>query len=117
MHFKSCLRTVLAAALLALPIADSAFADGPAQTRKTPHTMKLKTTEIDTSGPNLSIFSEGQPSPGGHFYIVQFSGPVQEDWKARISDMGVQFHGYLPEDGFIVKMDPATASEVSADPA
>ena len=111
MHFKNCLRIVLSAAFLALPMASPALA----QTGETPHTIKLKTTEIDTSGPNLSIFSEGQPSPGGHFYIVQFSGPVQEDWKQRITDYGAKFFGYLPEDAFIVKMDASTASVVSAD--
>ena len=101
MGFDSCLRIVLGAAILTLPIVSSASAGGPAQM----HSIKMKTAEIDTSGPNLSIFSAGKPSPGSHFYIVQFSGPVQEDWKQRITDYGAKFFGYLPEDAFIVKMD------------
>ncbi len=75
----------------------------------------MKVAEVDTSGPNLSIFSAGKQSAGSHFYIVQFSGPVQEDWKQRITDYGAKFFGYLPEDAFIVKMDASTASVVSAD--
>jgi hypothetical protein len=120
MCFKSCLRVVLAAALLTLPIVKPASADSSAQmhsqTRSKPHTVKMKAEEIDTSGPNLSIFSAGQPSSGSHFYIVQFSGPVQESWKKKVSELGVKFHGYLPDDAFIVKMDASTAAQVSADP-
>jgi Subtilase family len=117
MRFKSCLRVVLAAALLTLPAVKPALAAGPAGTGAISHMIKMKAAEIDTSGGNLSIFSEGKLSPGSHFYIVQFSGPVQESWKQRISDMGVKFFGYLPDDAFIVKMDASTASGVSADPA
>ena len=111
MGFDSCLRIVLGAAILTLPIVNSASAGGPAQM----HSIKMKTAEVDTSGPNLSIFSAGKQSAGSHFYIVQFSGPVQEDWKRRITDYGAKFFGYLPEDAFIVKMDASTASVVSAD--
>ena len=111
MGFDSCLRIVLGAAILTLPIVNSASAGGPARM----HSIKMKTAEVDTSGPNLSIFSAGKQSAGSHFYIVQFSGPVQEDWKQRITDYGAKFFGYLPEDAFIVKMDASTASVVSAD--
>jgi hypothetical protein len=115
---KSCLRVVLAAALLALPAVTPASAASPASTisRTIPHTIKMKTAEIDTSVSNLSIFSAGKPSPGSHFYIVQLSGPVEESWKKRLGGMGVKFFGYIPEDAFIVKMDASTASQVSADP-
>jgi hypothetical protein len=109
MRFRNCLKVVLAAALFTLPIVKPASAD-----RTVPHTIKMKAAEIDTSGPNLSIFSA--PFPGDHFYIVQFSGPVQESWKNRISELGAKFHGYLPDDAFIVKMDASTAAQVSADP-
>jgi len=115
MRIDSCLRIVLGAAILILPIVNSASAGGPAQMNSMSHTIKMKTAEVDTSGPNLSIFSAGQQSAGSHFYIVQFSGPVQEDWKQRITDYGAKLFGYLPEDAFIVKMDASTASVVSAD--
>ena len=115
MRLESCLRVVLGAVILTLPIVSPAYAGGPAQMHSMPHTIKMKGKEIDTSGPNLSVFSAGQPSAGSHFYIVQFSGPVQEDWKQRITDYGAKLFGYLPEDAFIVKMDASTASVVSAD--
>jgi beta propeller repeat protein len=39
------------------------------------------------------------------YYIVQFIGPVKEEWKTEIEEKGVKIYDYIPENSFIVKMD------------
>lgn len=38
------------------------------------------------------------------YYIVQFSGPVQVEWKERLSALGTVFYDYIPQYGFIVRI-------------
>ncbi len=39
--------------------------------------------------------------------LVQFSGAVEEAWKESLRSLGASFHGYIPENAFIVRMDRA----------
>lgn len=45
-------------------------------------------------------------------YLVQFRGPIEEGWKESLVSSGASLHGYIPENGFIVRMDRATADAV-----
>jgi hypothetical protein len=42
------------------------------------------------------------------YYLVQFRGPVLEEWKGAVTDAGGQFFDYIPDFSFIVKMDQRT---------
>ena len=44
---------------------------------------------------------------GPALYIVQFNGPVEESWKAKLTAGGTTIEGYLPENAFLVRMDRA----------
>jgi subtilisin family serine protease len=69
----------------------------------------LKAGRIDTSqklpdisqGLGLMGLSRGDQA----YYIVQFRGPVKEEWKAKVRDLGGKFFDYLPNNAFIVKMN------------
>ncbi|MBM4249305.1 MAG: hypothetical protein FJ149_07710 [Euryarchaeota archaeon] len=57
---------------------------------------------------------EGAPVPddlrspdAGLYRIVQFTGPVREQWKQAVAETGAVLFGYLPDHAFIVRMDPA----------
>jgi subtilisin family serine protease len=76
----------------------------------------LKAGHIDTSQEAPDV-SEGMRlmglSPGDQaYYIVQFSGPVEEKWKAKVRGLGGKFFDYLPNNGFIVKMNGNIADMV-----
>jgi PGF-pre-PGF domain-containing protein len=43
----------------------------------------------------------------GSYYIVQFNGPVLEEWKSEISGTGAVLFDYVPNNAFVVRMDPA----------
>ncbi len=45
-------------------------------------------------------------------YLVQFTGPVHNEWKAAVEKAGVRLYGYIPDYAFIARMDPATAESV-----
>nr|MDQ3578791.1 S8 family serine peptidase [Actinomycetota bacterium] len=49
----------------------------------------------------------GAAERGG--YLVQFSGPVQEDWKAGLVATGAQIVEYVPDFAFKVRMNPGQA--------
>lgn len=52
----------------------------------------------------------------GGFFIVQFSGPVIDAWKERLSSLGAVIFGYMPDYAFIVKADPARADGIAGLP-
>jgi len=42
-------------------------------------------------------------TPNG-YYLVQFIGPIMDEWKIEIEELGGTFHGYIPKYTFIVKI-------------
>ncbi len=45
-------------------------------------------------------------------WLVQFAGPVREEWKAALEQAGARLYDYFPEYAFLVRMDAATAERV-----
>lgn len=52
------------------------------------------------------------PGPGPHHYIVQFIGPVKEEWKEEITAWGGVLCDPLPSYSYVVEMDEATLQRV-----
>jgi hypothetical protein len=46
------------------------------------------------------------------YYLVQFIGPIKEEWKKDIIDLGGRFHDYIPWFTFIVEMNDETKKKV-----
>lgn len=46
------------------------------------------------------------------YYIVQFAGPVQQEWKDAITAEGAEILEYIPDFAFKVRMNPAIARQV-----
>ena len=46
------------------------------------------------------------------YYVVQFQGPIVEEWKDQITQKGGELLGYIPHFAFKVRMNPAQAKEV-----
>jgi hypothetical protein len=45
-------------------------------------------------------------------YLLQFSGPVRDEWKVAVEQAGVSLYGYVPDYAFIARMDGAVAAKV-----
>ena len=73
-----------------------------------------------TAGQSLDssadLSSEGAPTDGSSYYIVQFTGPVQEAWKADVENAGGTIFDYVPDFAFIVRMDNVARAAVKALP-
>jgi len=39
-----------------------------------------------------------------NIYIMQFIGPVKQEWKDELSEIGVKFYSYIPENAFLAKI-------------
>ncbi len=63
--------------------------------------------------PNSSRLA--QPETGG-YYILQFDGPVEDAWKARCEEAGVEFLDYVPDFAFIVRLPSEGREAVEALP-
>lgn len=75
--------------------------------------LRLKVGNIKPSNENRKAFeSQGPrflPKPYRVYYILQFKEAVLPEWKTQLSQAGVSFGSYLPDDAFIVKIDSARA--------
>ena len=59
---------------------------------------------------------ERLPTAGLGYYIVQFTGPVREAWKERVTKAGGTIFDYIPDFAFVVRMDDAAHTAVTALP-
>ncbi|MCK5551809.1 MAG: S8 family serine peptidase, partial [Deltaproteobacteria bacterium] len=78
--------------------------------------IHLRTGTIDTSqeAPGISggLRLMGLSREDEAYYIVQFTGPIREEWKTKVKNVGGKFFDYLPNNAFIVKMDGNTSDTV-----
>ena len=62
----------------------------------------------------LAAAAAAQPDSAGRgLYVVQFTGPVKEAYKAALTRMGVELGDYLPENAFLVRMTPSLRDQVA----
>ncbi len=111
----------------ALPLSVQAQAGAPAsqpENRSTPaeaSPIRLQAGIFTpTVGENLDspadLSSDSAASNGSGYYIVQFTGPVQESWKEAVEKAGGMIFDYVPDFAFIVRMDVAARAAVMALP-
>ncbi len=50
-------------------------------------------------------------------YLVQFAGPIREDWKATVRRHGARLFDYVPDYAFLAWMDAEAATRVAAEPS
>jgi hypothetical protein len=51
-------------------------------------------------------------SSDNKYYIVQFTGPIQPDWKQAVTGTGAVFYDYIPQYAFIVSADESAKGEI-----
>lgn len=62
-------------------------------------------------GPSLKAAA---PAAGPATYLVQFRGPVQDEWKTAAEQAGARLYGYVPDFAFVARMDAEAAQTVQA---
>jgi len=92
----------------------TAGTDAPA-VRLSTATFRPALGERPAIPPGLTISGYAADQRG--YYIVQFSGPVTDDWKAQVEAEGAEFLEYLPDFAFKVRMTPGQAKRVEGQQA
>ena len=66
--------------------------------------------------PGLAMSQAAALEKGYAYYIVQFTGPVQEAWKQEVTQKGGELLEYIPDFAFKVRMHPGAAQQVERQP-
>jgi len=49
------------------------------------------------------------------YFLIQFTGPVRQEWKDTLSRAGVKFYDYIPDYAFIVKLNKKALKAAQSD--
>jgi len=82
----------------------------PNRTRTGRGSIQFDTRKGDPVVP-IELQSDHVGGPTGH-YIVQFIGPVKQQWLRDLEAQGVELFDYLPFNSFVVAMPPRTVKNV-----
>ena len=75
------------------------------------YTFNPSNNESANVPPGLAIAELAAGANG--YYLVQFAGPVQADWKQAVEAEGAELLNYVPDFAFKARMNPAQAARVS----
>jgi serine protease AprX len=64
--------------------------------------------------PGLAVGRYGEGQRG--YYLVQFNGPVEKNWRDEAAAAGAELLEYIPDFAFKVRMNPAEARRVARQP-
>jgi len=59
-----------------------------------------------------SLYVASYPTETSNYYIVQFDGPVKNEWIKDVKTLGVEVFGYIPNYAFILGMNERTRNSV-----
>jgi len=79
------------------------------------HFDPLKQCPQET-GEVTGIQKAGEGQSGSGYNIVQFDGPVKEEWKDALKAQGAELFDYIPDFAFIVRMDASRLEAVQSLP-
>lgn len=63
--------------------------------------IQKETIQYKTKTTSMPQFIEG----GAKYYIVQFDGPIIQEWKVEVQTIGADFFDYIPNNAFVLRMN------------
>ena len=77
-------------------------------------TIGLRAGSIDTSStqPNVPTKLSQSKISGKQLWLVQFYGPIKQDWRTQLEKLGVEFVIYMPNNAYVVWLDGNTLTQV-----
>ncbi|MDK2830558.1 MAG: hypothetical protein PWQ75_310 [Methanolobus sp.] len=116
MRSKNTILTSLVLILLITSFSASAGTNNSYLTNS--DTLFLKAGHVNTTYTNednyafLSLNSVSSENTYA-YYIVQFSGPVRDQWKQDIISTGAELYTYVPNNAFVVRMNASSMAQVN----
>ena len=100
---------------MALPV--PASADGPVDVRSGQPAIHLHTGTFVPSarqGPSVAVESAAPAlTKGSHLFLVQFSGPIQDGWRADLERAGARILDYIPDYAFKIEINETGVERLS----
>jgi hypothetical protein len=92
-------------------LADDAIADAAPL-----DTIELRDTTIDTQAgaPTVPGNLRQNADDAPHLWMIQFVGPIKEDWLAQLSRSDISIVAYLPNNAYVVWVDGAQQAQIEA---
>ncbi|HEX5690408.1 MAG TPA: S8 family serine peptidase, partial [Roseiflexaceae bacterium] len=78
--------------------------------------MKSATFDPQSGEPAFAHALASPQSTGDTTYLVQFNGPIEENWKAAVEQAGVRLYGYIPDNTLIARADAGSIERLRALP-
>jgi hypothetical protein len=75
--------------------------------------LLLREGRIDTSVSRPDANAAAQAGSGDQLYVVQFVGPVRDDWLADLQATGARVVAYVPYNGYVVWADEAARAQIA----
>jgi subtilisin-like proprotein convertase family protein len=105
-------------AALLVPAAGAQVAEETVPERAPRSPIRLRVGSfVPTAGETLAIAPELAMDEDLHgsrgYFLVQFQGPIHEEWKAKVSALGGTVLDYVPDFAFVVHMDEAARAAVT----
>lgn len=72
-------------------------------------TLHLTAAPAITGGAAAASGPRFIPAFGRVYYIIQFAGPIHEEWKKSLRASGAEIGSYLPDDAYLVRINSPTA--------
>jgi hypothetical protein len=74
--------------------------------------LLLREATLDTRSVELGAASAA--GEGKQFYLVQFAGPVRDEWLSDLRSTGAQVVAYVPNDGYLIWGDEGARAQIAA---
>jgi hypothetical protein len=106
--FKAAFVLILVLPLLFVAAATRAQEPVPRQL------VRLQIAEFDplVDGEPLPALDASEDAAGGPYYILQFSGPVDETAIQQVEQLGVDLLGYIPDNAHLARIEPESLERV-----
>ena len=91
----------------------------PGQAQESPHPpLVVNGYALDSGSHRFDLGERAAWSrpPSSRYYVLQVSGPVQPEWRDTLAHLGVRLDDYLPDFGFVARIEPSGAEAVRALP-
>lgn len=109
--------TLVAVVALAVLLLTSGIGQASPAAQNQPAAIKLKAAKFvpargEKPAIRAALTAAAAPEGKHSYYLVQFSGPVEQSWKDQVSAAGAELLDYVPDFAFKVRATPAVARQI-----
>ncbi len=76
--------------------------------------IRLRTISISTASNSAPLFVQATntTAPVSGLFLIQFTGPIQPEWRPQLAGLGVDLLTYVPDDTFVARLENVSPAAV-----